>query len=54
MSAKLKVEAVVGATENAGVENVTTERGGWKTQEWKTWHQNAGVINARVTAVLND
>ena len=42
----------MGATENAGVENVAPSKmHGWKTQEWKRWHEvtrveNAGVENA--------
>jgi len=38
-----------GATENAGVENMAQSKmQGWKTREWKTWHQIAGVENTGV------
>ena len=44
------LEPLMGATENAGVENAIREKlQGWKMQEWKKQEQIAGVENAGVS-----
>jgi len=41
-----------GATENARMENVAPSiMQGWKTRDWKTWHQCIGVENAGPNAM---
>jgi len=46
---------LVGATENAGVENaIRAKLQGWKVQEWKIREQIAGVENAGVEITAPD
>jgi len=41
-----------GATKNAGVENEgASKMKGWKSREWKSWHQKVGVENAGETSM---
>jgi len=44
----LAVIEYLGETKNEGVENARASKvQEWKTREWKSWHQNTGVENAR-------
>jgi len=46
---KSKVQIPVGATENVGVENAKVSKmQAWKTREWNSRHQTAGLENAKL------